>query len=223
MLLKRVTVLMDVDLAALLERAIRQGSLSEVDQYLREAEDHLASLEDAAELTAELIALLEGKLAEHRQKAARLDRAVEAFLLDGNDSGAAASQSRLNSLGHLVESYAAQLREQENTAQQLASAIPVLEARHDALKALRAETQGLLPLAQRNTLHANGAGLAALAASDDPELRQRAVRLAAQLEPLRSTAALAADRHEASLEDVLDQQRVTSQLAQRRGRQSLAL
>jgi phage shock protein A len=170
--------------------------------------------------------VLAGKLAEHQHKAASLDRAVEAFLLDGNESGAAASQSRLNSLGHLVESYTAQLREQERTARQLAEAIAVLDARHHDLKALRAEAQSLLALAHRRTAGRDGAGGASLhelAATSDGELQRSAQRLAAQLKPLRPLPEAAPSDANEQIERVLDRQRVAAQLAERRARLAIGM
>jgi chromosome segregation ATPase len=218
MLLERVRRLMAVDLRSLVERAVGQASLAEMDQYLREAEDHLASLEDAADAARQIIQVLEGKLAEHKQKAASLDRAVEAFLQEGNDAGAAASQSRQNSLGHLVESYAGELRRQEHSAQQMAAALETLEARHHALRALRVEAQGVLALVQEGRAGGSLSSMAALAAAGDGEVRRRAKLLAAQLEALSpGTPAEAASPAE-QIELVLDRQRVAAQLAARRSR-----
>jgi phage shock protein A len=221
MLLERVNLLLATDLAVLVERAIQLGSLAEVDPYLREAEDHLASLEDAAGVAGQIIEVIQRKLDEHQQKAASLDRAVEAFLLDGNETGAAASQSRLNSLSHLVGSYVAQLREHQRTAERLATAMAALERQHDTLKALRAETQGLLALAHRQAAGPDGAGdagLDALAPAGDGESRQRAERLAAQLKALRPASGTEDTRHAEQIRQVLDRQRVAAQLAERRNK-----
>jgi phage shock protein A len=214
-----VQMLMDADLRAVVERAVRAQSLVMVDQYLRQAEDDLASLEDAAEVAAQINALLERKLDEHRKKAASFDRAVEAFLLDGNETAAAASQSRLNSVRRLIESYARQGEQQQREAQALADAMNTVEDHHAHMKALRAETQALLEAMQRQPgpLPA-GTTLAEAAAEAESEVGRRAQRLVSRLEALGPAPKPRPASLDDPLEQLLDRKRVDAQLAERRAK-----
>src|SRR5712692_866530 len=104
-LLEKVSVLVSANLHALIDQALKSNSLAVVDQYLRQVEDNLASLEDAAATVGAEVRSLQRKLDEHRRRAAGLDQAVDSFLADGSETLAAASQSRLNSLQHLIAAY----------------------------------------------------------------------------------------------------------------------
>ena len=53
------------------------------------------------------------KLEELSVKSDELDKAVDAFLVEGNEAAAVASQSRLNSTARLVETFKEQLERQE--------------------------------------------------------------------------------------------------------------
>jgi phage shock protein A len=186
-------------------------------------EDHLASLEDATATVSQEAHWLERKLEEHHHKAASFDRAVDAFLIDGNETAAAASQSRLNSLQQLIRTYAQQLSRRQQNARQLAEAMEALEGQHAAVKANRGDVHNLLaavgrPLSGRS---APGASLAELTSASNEVVRELAKRLAAQTdfaEPTRSAGPPDTNEH---IELVLGRRNVEAQLAQRRARLAL--
>src|SRR5882757_798452 len=96
-LLDKVQVLISANLHALVDQALRQNSLAVIDQYIRQVEDNLDNLGDAAATVGGEVKSLERKLAEYKQKADKLDQAINGFLLEGNDNAATAAQSQLNS------------------------------------------------------------------------------------------------------------------------------
>ncbi len=91
---------------------------------------------------------IERKLTEFEQKADELDRAINAFLMEGNETAAAAAQSRLNSTQRLVETYREQVERQRVEFRNLLDAKVKLEARLATMKQEREELQALLELAK---------------------------------------------------------------------------
>src|SRR5262245_35307598 len=118
-LLEKVSILVTANLHALVDQALKNNSLAVVDQYIRQVEDNLESLEDAAATVGGEVKSIRRKMEEHQRKAGDLDRAVDALLLEGNENAAAATQSRLNSAQQLITTYQTQLERQESEYQKL--------------------------------------------------------------------------------------------------------
>jgi len=151
-LLEKVSTLISANLHALVDQALKTNSLAVIDQYIRQVEDQLENLGDAATTVGAEIKSIRRKLDEHQQKADELDRAVDVFLNEGNDTSAGATQSRLNSTQRLVETYKTQITTQEVEYQKLLDAKVKLEARLATMKQQRTELQALLELAKSKEL-----------------------------------------------------------------------
>ena len=147
-LLEKVSTLISANMHSLVDRALQSNSLAVIDQYIRQVEDHLEDLEDAAATVGGEIKSLKRKLADHEMKAAELDKAVDAFLTSGNEATAAATQSRLNSTQRLISTYQEQLTRLEDEYNKLLDAKVKLEARYATMKQQRVELQSLLDLAK---------------------------------------------------------------------------
>ena len=104
-LLEKVTTLLSANAHALVDQALKTNSLAVIDQYLRQAADNLASLDDATATVGGEIRTLDRRLAGQQQTAAELDQAVDAFLLRRDETAARSAQSRLNSAQTLIETY----------------------------------------------------------------------------------------------------------------------
>ncbi|MGE5461909.1 MAG: hypothetical protein ACM3PS_01045, partial [Syntrophothermus sp.] len=67
-------------------QALKANSLAVIDQYIRQVEDNLENLADAAATVGAEIKSTRRKLQEQEQKAKVLDRAVDAFLTESNET-----------------------------------------------------------------------------------------------------------------------------------------
>jgi phage shock protein A len=216
-LLEKVTTLITANAHALVDHALKTNSLAVIDQYLRQAADNLASLDEATATVGGELKSLERRLAEQQRKAAELDKAIDAFLLRGDDTAAAAAQARLNGAHSLSETYRQHRARLQSEYEKLRTARAKLEARYSAMKQQRQELQALLELARSKelvvrTLH----GLNDLLGSGDSDISALAQSIHARLDK----ASAATELHAASLDEqidrLLERDAIDSQLAQRR-------
>jgi len=128
-LLDKVSTLISANLHYMMDQALQSNSPAIIDQYIREVEHNLADLEDAAATVGGEVKSLHRKVDEFQLKSDELDRAVNAFLMEGNESAAAAAQSKLNSSQRLVETYIEQSEAQDGEFHKLLDAKVKLEAR----------------------------------------------------------------------------------------------
>ena len=70
-LLEKVSTLVSANLHALVDQALQSNSLAVIDQYLRQVEDQLENLEDAAATVGGEVRSIRRKLEEHQRKADR--------------------------------------------------------------------------------------------------------------------------------------------------------
>jgi phage shock protein A len=111
-LLDKVTTLISANLHYMVDQALQSNSPAVIDQYIRQVEANLADLEDAAAAVGGEVKSIKRRLDDQEQKMTEMDRAVDAFLVEGNEAAAVAVQSRYNSSKRLVDSYQEQLTRQ---------------------------------------------------------------------------------------------------------------
>ena len=128
-LFEKVSVLISANLHYMVDEALKSNSLAVIDQYVRQVEDNLEDLEDAAATVGGEVKGLQRKLVEYQHKQDELDRAINAFLMEGNESAALAAQSKLNSTQRLVDTYKGQVERQDAEFRKLLDAKVKLEAR----------------------------------------------------------------------------------------------
>ncbi|OQY21440.1 MAG: hypothetical protein B6I34_07290 [Anaerolineaceae bacterium 4572_32.1] len=116
-LLKKIDTLIKANLHALVDKALQSNSLAVVDQYIRQVEDNLEDLEDAAATVGGQVKTLKRKMDEFESKAAELDRNIDLFLKQGKEELAMATQSKLNSTQRTAESYREQWERQQGEYQ----------------------------------------------------------------------------------------------------------
>ena len=218
-LMEKVKTLISANLHALVDEALKSNSLAVIDQYIRQVEDQLENLEDAAATIGGEIRSIKRKLEAHSQKAAELDKAVDAFLMEGNEEAAAAAQSRLNSIEQLIETYQAQLERQENEYQELLNAKVKLEARHATMKTQRSELQALLELAKSKEITVKAMkGLDDIMGAGDTDISRIAQSIYARLDKASAAAELRASSLDQQIDDLLGRESINRQLAERKKR-----
>ncbi len=216
-LLDKVSTLISANLHYMVDQALQNNSPAVIDQYIRQVEANLADLEDAAAAVGGEVKGIQRRLHEQEQKETEMDRAIDAFLVEGNEAAAVAVQSRYNSAKRLVEAYQEQLDRQSVEFKNLLDAKVKLEARLLTMKAEREELTALLELAKsKETTVRVIKGLKDLTGSGDADISRIANSIRSRLDK----ASTASEMHSASLDEQMDQvlerSELDSQLAERK-------
>ncbi|MEN8242380.1 MAG: PspA/IM30 family protein [Chloroflexota bacterium] len=216
-LLEKVKTLVSANLHALVDQALKTNSLAVVDQYIRQVENSLENLEDAAATVGGEIRSIKRKLEGHKQKAGELDKAVDAFLVEGNEEAAAATQSRFNSTTMLIENYETQLEKMEVEYQTLLNAKVKLEARHATMKQQRSELQALLELAKSKEIAVDAMkGLDDIMGSGDTDIGRIAQSIYSRLDKATAATELRSTSLDKQIDDLLDRKAINQQIADRK-------
>jgi len=222
-LLEKVSTLISANLHALVDQALKSNSMAVVDQYIRQVEDHLEDLEDAAATVGGEAKSIKRKLADHEHKQAELDRAIDAFLVEGNEATATAAQSKLNSTRRLIETYNEQLTRLEAEYQKLLEAKVKLEARLATMKQQREELQALLELARSKEIAVKAMkGLDDLVGSGDSDISRIAQGIYARLDKATTATEMRAASLDEQIDQILDTSAIDAQLAERKKRLGLS-
>jgi len=216
-LLEKVSTLISANLHALVDDALKSNSLAVIDQYIRQVEDQLENLSDAAATVGGEIRSIKRKLEEQKQKATELDKAVDAFLVEGNENSAVAVQSRLNSTNQLIDAYKTQLEKLEIEYQKLLDAKVKLEARHATMKQQRTELQALLELAKSKEVALKAMkGLDDIMGSGDTDIGRMAQSIYARLDKATAATEIRTTSLDKQIDDLLDREAINQQLAERK-------
>jgi phage shock protein A len=216
-LLDKVSVLISANLHALIDQALKANSLAVIDQYIRQVEDNLESLADAAATVGAEIKSIRRKLEEHEKKSKDLDRAVDAFLTDKNETSAAATQSQLNSTLQLIETYKQQIATQEVEYQKLLDARVKLEARLATMRQQRTELQSLLELAKSKEIVVKTIkSLDDLTGSGDTDISRIAQSIYARLDKATAATEIRAASLDEQIDQVLGRELINQQLEERK-------
>lgn len=218
-LLEKVSTLISANLHTLVDQALQSNSLAVIDQYIRQVEEQLENLEDAAATVGGEVRTLKRKLDEHQQKLGELDRAIDAFLVEGNETAAASTQSHLNSTQRLVETYQTQIAGQEAEYQKLLDAKVRLEARLATMKQQRAEMESLLELARsKEVMVKTVKSLDEMMGSGDSDVSRIAQGIYARLDKANAAVDLRAASLDEQIDRVLERDAINSQLEERKKR-----
>lgn len=216
-LIEKVSVLISANLHYMVDQALKSNSLAVIDQYIRQVEENLEDLEDAAATVGSEVKSINRKLVEYQQKESELDRAIDAFLMEGNESNAVAAQSRLNSTQRLVETYKAQLERQETEFAKLLDAKVKLDARLATMKQEREELQALLELAKsKETTVRAMKSLDDLMGSGDTDVQRIAESIRMRLDKASTASEIRAANLDKQMDDVLERSKLDAQLADRK-------
>lgn len=216
-LLEKVSTLISANLHHMIDTALKTNSPAVIDQYIRQVETNLEDLEDAAATVGGEVKSLQRKVNEYEQKANELDRAIDAFLMEGADNAAVAAQSRLNSTQRLVETYQEQTARQQDEFEKLLGAKVKLEARLSTMKQEREELTSLLELAKskEKTVKAMKS-LDDLMGSGDGDISGIAESIYKRLDKASTATELRASSLDEQMDEVLEKSALDGQLLERR-------
>jgi phage shock protein A len=216
-LLEKVSTLISANLHYMVDQALQNNSPAVIDQYIRQVESNLADLEDAAAAVGGEVKGIQRRLTEQEHKMQEMDRAIDAFLVEGNESAAVAVQSRFNSAKRLVEAYQEQLTRQDEEFKNLLSAKVKLEARLATMKAEREELTALLELAKsKETTVKVVKSLKDLTGSGDADIARIANSIRTRLDKASTASEMQTASLDAQMDDVLERTELDTQLAERK-------
>lgn len=222
-LLEKVQTLIAANLHALVDQALKANSLAVLDQYIRQVQDNLEDLEDAAATIGGEVKTLKRKHDEFAAKAAELDRNIDLMLKEGKEELAIAAQSKLNSTTRLADEYKAQYERQQVEYQKLLDAKLKLEAKLTTVKQEREELQALLDLARSKELTTKTIqSLDNLVGSGDRDIARIAESIRARLDKASARAEMQAARLDVQMDELLERHTLETQLAERKKRLGLA-
>jgi phage shock protein A len=222
-LLEKVQTLIAANLHALVDQALKSNSLAVIDQYIRQVEDNLEDLEDAAATIGGEVKTLKRKYDEFAAKSAELDRNIDLMLREGKEELAVAAQSKLNSTARLAETYKQQYERQQSEYQKLLDGKLKLEAKLTTVKQEREEMQALLDLAKSKELTAKTMqSLDNLMGAGDQDVARMAESIRARLDKASARAEMQASRLDEQMDELLERNTLDTQLAERKKRLGLA-
>ncbi|MGQ9457081.1 MAG: PspA/IM30 family protein [Anaerolineae bacterium] len=221
-LLEKVTVLIKANLHYLVDQALKQNSLAVIDQYIRQVEDSLEDLEDAAATVGGQVRTLRRKTEEYEARAAELDRNIDIFLQEGKEELAAATQSKLNSVRRSLAAYREQYERQQGEYQKLLDAKLKLEAKLATTKQEREELQVLLDLARSKEITVRTIrSLDDLVGAGDSDVARIAESIRTRLDKASAEAEMLATRLDEQMDEVLERRQIEAQLSERKKRLGL--
>lgn len=216
-LLDKVSTLISANLHALIDQALKSNSLAVIDEYIRQVENNLADLEDAAATVGGEVKSIKRRLADQEQKQTELDRGIDAFLMEGNEAAAVAAQSRLNSVARLVETYQDQVQRQDQEFKKLLDAKVKLEARLATMKLEREELQALLELAKSKEVTVRTMkSLDDLMGTGDTDVKRIAQSIYDRLDKASTASEIRAASLDEQMDQVLERSALNAQLAARK-------
>ena len=221
-LLEKVSTLISANLHALLDRALQSNSLAVIDEYIRQVEDNLEDLEDAAATVGGQVKTLKRKMEEFEAKSAELDRNIDVFLRQGKEDLAVAAQSKLNSTQRLAGQYREQYERQQSEYQKLLEAKLKLEAKLTTIKQERQEMQALLDLARSKEITVKAIeSLDDLVGAGDSDVARMAESIRTRLDKASARSEMRASRLEEQMDQVLETEQLKLQLEERKKRLGL--
>ena len=222
-LLEKVSTLISANLHYMVDQALKTNSLAVIDQYIRQVENNLGELEEAAATVGGEVKSIRRRLIEHEQRHQEIDRAIDAFLTEGNESAAIAAQSQLNSVQRMVATYQEQVSRQETEFKKLLDAKVKLEARLSTMKQERQELEALLELAKsKETTVKAMKSLDDLMGSGDSDIKRIAESVYARLDKASTASEMRAASLDEQMDQVLESSALKAQLADRKKKLGLS-
>ncbi len=221
-LMQKVSTLIKANLHYLVDQALKQNSLAVIDQYIREVDNNLDKLEDAAATVGGQVKTLKRKWDKFAAEAAKLDSNIDILLQEGKEELAMAAQSKFNSSQRMAAEYQAQYERQKAEYEKLMEAKLKLEAKLVTIKQEREELQALLDLARaKDITYKTLKGLDDLVGAGDSDVARMAESIRGRLDTASARTEMMASRLDEQMDEVLERHTLDAQLAERKRRLEL--
>ena len=218
-LLDKVRTLISANLHSMVDSALKANSVAVMDEYIRQAENNLDALEDAAATVGGEVKTLKRKADEYAAQVAKLDKDIDALLQQNREDLATAAQSKFNSTQKLAEQYKEQYARQQAEYQNLLDAKLKLEAKLTTTKQEREELLALLDLAKSKELTVKTMrSLDDIVGSGDADIARMGESIRARLDKASAKSEMMANRLDDQMDQVLGKSELDNQLAERKKR-----
>jgi len=218
-LLDKVRTLISANLHSMVDAALKANSVAVMDEYIRQAENNLDALEDAAATVGGEVKTLKRKADEYAAQVAKLDKDIDALLQQNREDLATAAQSKFNSTQKLAEQYKEQYERQQAEYQNLLDAKLKLEAKLTTTKQEREELLALLDLAKSKELTVKTMkSLDDVAGNSDADIARMGESIRARLDKASAKSEMMANRLDDQMDQVLGKSELDNQLAERKKR-----
>ena len=218
-LLDKVRTLISANLHSMVDSALKANSVAVMDEYIRQAENNLDALEDAAATVGGEVKTLKRKADEYAALVTKLDKDIDALLQQNREDLATAAQSKFNSTQKLAEQYKEQYARQQAEYQNLLDAKLKLEAKLTTTKQEREELLALLDLAKSKELTVKTMrSLDDIVGSGDADIARMGESIRARLDKASAKSEMMASRLDDQMDQVLGKSELDNQLAERKKR-----
>ena len=218
-LLEKVDTLIKANLHALVDKALQSNNIAVIDQYIRDVDNNLDALEDAAATVGGQVKTLERKRDELKKQVIDLDRNIDMFLSQGKDDLARAAQSKLNSVKTMAETYEQQATRQASEYQSLLSARLKLQTKLQTIRQQREEMAHLLELAKAKEITNRAIkSIDDLAGMGDQDVARIAEGIRNRLDSASARAEMAAQNLDTQMDEAVGKGELDSQLEERKRR-----
>jgi phage shock protein A len=222
-LLDKVSTLISANLHAMVDKALKANSLAVFDEYIRQAENNLDALEDAAATVGGNVKTLARKVEQYGADAAKQDADIDALLKQGKEDLAAAVQAKLNTTSKLLAQYQADHTKTQTEYQKLLDAKLKLEAKLTTIKQEREEMQALLDLAKSKERTVGAIrSLKDLEGVGDADIARITESIRSRLDQAEARAEIETSRLESQVDEALGKAELDMQLAERKKRLGLS-
>ncbi len=218
-ILEKAQTLISANLHAMLDKALKANSLAVLDEYIRQVQENLESLEDAAATVGGQVRTLKRKTTEFEDKTQGLDHDIDTLLQRGEENLALAAQRRLNNVQTMAQEYREQFERQEKEYQQLLDARLKLEAKLTEIRQQREQLQALLELAKAKEITTKTLrSLDDLSGVGDADIARIADGILGRLDKATAQAEIRSSRLEDQMDRLLQADEVQNQLEARKKR-----
>ena len=222
-LLEKTQTLISANLHDMVDRALEANSMAVMRQYIRDAEDNLDELEDAAVTVGGEVKTLERKYNEYKKKGDQLDRNIDALLMQGKTDLARAAQTELNTTRRLQEQYHEQWVRQEREYESLLNARLKLQAKLTTIRQEEKELEALLELAKSKEATVKAIkSLDDLVGVGDSDIARLGESIRGRLDKATAHSEMYASRLDTQMDDALGKAEIDIQLEERKRRLGIA-
>lgn len=215
-LFQKLRTLFRANLHELADRAIEKSDLAVYDDYIRQAERALESFKETITPMIAQVATTRRRREALAEQAARLDMAVDQYLVQGRRTEAMVTQKRLSSTLELIKVYDGSLRRQITAAEQLRDVETKLEGRLAIARQEREELGFLLQLAQAKEQSTKAMrSLDNLMGSGDSDVARAAENIRRRLDHADAAWEVQASGLDTQLDEAMQSLEVEAELAAR--------
>jgi phage shock protein A len=218
-ILEKAQTLISANLHSILDKALKANSLAVLDEYIRQAQDNLDDLEDAAATVGGQVKTLKRKAEEFEKREQKLDRDIDMLLQRGKEDLAIAAQRRINNVQEMAQEYREQWEQQQKEYQTLLDARLKLEAKLTEIRQEREQLQALLELAKAKEVTTKTLrSLDDLAGIGDADIARIADGIRSRLDKATAQTEIRATRLDEEMDRLLESDQVQMQLEARKRR-----